>query len=315
MAERTRSARAEGPLRPWRAWVVSPTALFANERFFIVVSLMPTIVLIGVYIYGPILYSIYLSFFKTTMLAPTRFVGLQKYVDVVTDPLFWTSLTNTLYYSVGSVVLTLVLGLAVALLLFERLPGRDLVRTAMFVPYIIPYAAYALLWLWLFDPHYGLVNYLLGFVHINPIAWLKSRSWVIPAFILMSVWKRVGFAMIVFLAGLQTIPTELYDSARIDGANRWQAFRHITLPMLSPVTLFTAVISLIYSLQLFVEPLVMTNGGPGNSSFSLGYMLYQQGFAYNDVGGASVTAVILCALTFLISFILLRRFDIRELYK
>ena len=175
------------------------------------------------------------------------------------------------------VLLTLALGLASALLLERPLAGRDAFRTILFLPYIIPYAAYALLWYWLFDPRYGLVNYLLSFVGIGAVPWLKSSEWVLPAFVLMSVWKRLGFAMVAFLAGLQTIPSELYDAAIMDGAGPWQRFHYVTMPMLSPITLFIAVISIIYSLQIFVEPLVMTHGGPGDSSQTLSYLLYEQG--------------------------------------
>jgi ABC-type sugar transport system permease subunit len=232
-----------------------------------------------------------------------------------TDHVFWIALSNTLVYTSASVVLTLALGLASALLLQRPLYGRDIFRTVLFLPYIIPYAAYALLWLWLFDPRYGLVNYLLSFVGVGALPWLKSSQWVLPAFVLMSVWKRLGFAMVVFLAGLQTIPSELYDAAIMDGAGAWQRFWYVTLPMLSPITLFIAVISIIYSLQIFVEPLVMTHGGPGDSSQTLSYLLYEQGYTYLNVGAASVNAVVLCVLTFLFTLALLRRFDIKEVFR
>jgi ABC-type sugar transport system permease subunit len=179
----------------------------------------------------------------------------------------------------------------------------------------VPYAAYALIWYWLFEPRYGLVNYLLSFVFVPAIPWLKSSAWVLPAFIIMSVWKRIGFVMVVFLAGLETIPEELYDAATVDGASRWQKFRHVTLPLLSPITLFIAVITMIYSLQIFVEPLVMTKGGPGDSSQTLGFLLYQQGFTYLKIGTASATAVVLCVVTFAFTLVLLRRFRLQEVFK
>jgi multiple sugar transport system permease protein len=296
-------------------WGSRAMALLSNERVFVIVTLFPAVILIGVYIFLPLFYSLYLSFFRTRLFEAAGFAGLDQYATLFTDEVFWIALINTLTYTAASVTFTLVLGLASALLLHRPLVGRDLFRTVMFIPYIIPYAAYALLWYWLFDPRYGLVNYLLSFIGVGAIPWLKSSHWVIPAFVLMSVWKRLGFAMVVFLAGLQTIPSELYDAAIMDGAGAWQKFRHITLPMLSPITLFIAVISLIYSLQLFVEPLVMTHGGPGDSSQSLSYLLYEQGYSYLNVGSASVNAVVLSALTFLLSLVLLRRFDIQEVYK
>lgn len=290
-------------------------ALLANERLFIFLTLAPALLLLGVYIFFPILWSLYLSFFKTRLYNIVEFVGFANYQAVLENPVFASALWNTLVYCAASVVLTIVLGLAAALLLARPLRGQNAFRAVLFLPYIVPYAAYALLWYWLFDPRYGLVNYLLGFVGIDPIAWLRSRDWVIPAFVIMSVWKRLGFAMVLFLAGMQTIPRDLYDAADIDGAGRWHKFWYVTLPMLRPITLFVAVISLIYSLQLFVEPLVMTHGGPGNSSQSLSYLLYQQAFMNLNIGLASVTAVILCVLTFGLTFVLLRRFDIRDIYK
>ena len=290
-------------------------ALLANERLFIFLTLAPALLLLGVYIFFPILWSLYLSFFKTRLYNIVEFVGFTNYQAVLENPVFASALWNTLVYCAASVVLTIVLGLAAALLLARPLRGQNAFRAVLFLPYIVPYAAYALLWHWLFDPRYGLVNYLLGFVGIDPIAWLRSRDWVIPAFVIMSVWKRLGFAMVLFLAGMQTIPRDLYDAADIDGAGRWHKFWYVTLPMLRPITLFVAVISLIYSLQLFVEPLVMTHGGPGNSSQSLSYLLYQQAFMNLNIGLASVTAVILCVLTFGLTFVLLRRFDIRDIYK
>lgn len=286
-----------------------------SDWLFIVVTLAPALILLGVYIFLPILWSLYLSFFKTRLYNVVEFVGLANYQTVLRNPVFWTALSNTMVYCVASVVLTLALGLIAALLLRRPLPGHHAFRAVVFLPYIVPYAAYALLWYWLFDPRYGLVNFFLAAVGIDPIAWLKSRDWVIPAFVIMSVWKRVGFAMVLFLAGMQSIPQDLYDAADIDGAKRWQKFWYVTLPMLSPITLFIAVISLIYSIQLFVEPLVMTHGGPGNSSQSLSYLLYEQAFLNLNIGVASVTSVILCALTFVLTVMLLRRFDIRDIYK
>ena len=290
-------------------------ALLSGDRAFVAVTLFPALLIIGVYIYAPLLYSFYLSFFRTRLFSPAKFVGLDQYVLLLTDHVFWIALGNTLAYTATSVLLTLALGMASALLLQRPLAGRDAFRTILFLPYIIPYAAYALLWYWLFDPRYGLVNYLLSFVGIGAVPWLKSSEWVLPAFVLMSVWKRLGFAMVVFLAGLQTIPSDLYDAAIMDGAGPWQRFHYITLPMLSPITLFIAVISIIYSLQIFVEPLVMTHGGPGDSSQTLSYLLYEQGYTYLNVGAASVNAVVLCVLTFLITLALLRRFDIQEVFR
>ncbi len=285
-----------------------------SRQFFVVATLAPALLLLSVYVFFPTLYSFYLSLFKTKLFTPVQFVGLQQYATVLRDPFFWYALRNTLLYTVGSVSLTVVLGLGVALLLEGKIRGKALFRSAFFLPYVLPYAAYALLWYWLFDPGFGLVNYLLSFLGISPIPWLQSSTWVIPGFILMSVWKRLGFAMVLFMAGLQTIPDELYDAATVEGVNSWTKFRYITLPLLSPITLFVTIMSVIYSMQLFVEPFIMTKGGPGGASLSIVYLIYQQGFSSLNIALGSATAVILFVLIFSATMFLMKRFDIEDIY-
>lgn len=298
-------------------WLPASMLLFVNwvkKNYFIAATLAPALIILIAYVFYPTLYSFYLSFFNTKLLSTTQFVGLKHYISVLNDPLFLKSFSNTVIYSVGAIAGTVVLGLAIALILDSPLRGKDFFRTVFFIPYIIPFAAHTLLWYWLYDPRYGLVNYLLGFIGISPIPWLTSTTWVLPAFILMDIWKRFGFAMVLFLAGLQTIPDELYDAAIVDGAGEWQKLRYITLPLLSPVTLFIIVISFLHTFQLFIEPFVMTKGGPANASISVVYQIYQVGFRTLNIGRSSAIAVILFIVIFIVTIFLVRRFDIEEIY-
>lgn len=295
---RTRVSRSYMGVRTWR--------LLDSKWFFISLTLLPALVILSIYVFWPILYSVYLSFFKTRLFKPVEFVGLEQYRAVLSDPLFWTATRNTVLYTFGSLVLSVSLGLFLSILLQRVVRAAPLYRTAFFVPYVVPYAAYALLWFWLLDPRYGFVNYILGFLGIGPIPWLQSPDWVIPAFVVMSLWKRIGFVCIVFLAGLQTVPTELYDAVALDGGGAWAKFRYVTWPMLIPITLFVSVIQLIYSLQIFIEPYVMTQGGPGNSSLSMAQLLYQQAFGSLNMGQSSVTAVAMLVLIGAMSAVLFR---------
>jgi len=297
-------------VRGWRRFV--QWRFLDSKWLFLVITLVPAIVLLTAYVFWPILYSIYLSFFKTKLFHPTQFVGLAQYRAVLSQKLFWTAMRNTLLYSEGSLVISVALGLALSLLLQRALRGTGFFRTAFFLPYIVPYAAYALLWYWMFDPRYGFVNYILSWLHLGPVPWLQSSNWVIPAFVLMSVWKRVGFVCVVLLAGLQTVPAELYDAVAVDGGGAWTKFRYITWPLLIPITSFVAVIQLIYSLQIFVEPYVLTQGGPGMSSQTLAQVLYNQAFGILNIGQSSVTAVMMLILIGASSAVLYRLLNPKE---
>lgn len=312
---RTTGSRRLGP-RPRSA--TTPLRRLARWRFldskwlFVGLTLVPALAVLSVFVFWPIVYSTYLSFFRTRLFDPVEFVGLAQYTSVLGSPLFWTATRNTLVYTAGSLVLSIGLGLGLALLLQRAIRGTALYRTAFFLPYVVPYAAYALLWFWLLDPRYGFVNYVLGYLGLGPVPWLQSTDWVIPAFVLMSVWKRIGFVCVILLAGLQTVPTELYDAVAVDGGGAWAKFRYVTWPMLLPITLFVAVIQLIYSLQIFVEPYVLTQGGPGTSSLSMAQLLYNQAFGTLNIGQSSVTAVAMLVLIGGSSAVLFRLLNPKE---
>ena len=231
-----------------------------EEKYFIPVTLAPALIVLGLYTYYPTVYSFVLSFFKTRVFSRERFSGLDQYKSIFSDPVFWTGVKNTVLYSVGAIAGTLIIGLLIALILNTPIKGRTFFRTTFFIPYVIPLAAHALLWKWLLDPKFGLVNFILSIIGVDPIPWLTSRDWVLFSFILIDIWKRAGFAMVLFIAGLQTIPDEYYDAAVVDGANAWGKFRHITLPLLSPITVFVTIMSFLHTFQLFTEPYVMTKG-------------------------------------------------------
>jgi multiple sugar transport system permease protein len=208
------------------------------------------------------------------------------------DRLFWIVLKNTFYYGFASVFLGTLCALLVAILMNQKVPGIAVFRTLYYLPSVTSGVAIAIMWLWLFNPQVGLINYLLSLVGIKGPGWLASQQWAMPALILMSLWG-IGGNMIILLAGLQGIPDHLYEAARIDGANKWHEFRHVTLPMLSPVLFYVIVISIIASFQIFDNVYVMTRGGPGTATLVYVMYLYQNAFEYQKMGYASAMAWVL----------------------
>jgi ABC-type sugar transport system permease subunit len=280
-----------------------------QRRTFIGVTLAPACVILGVFVYWPILRSVYMSFFNIKQRAGSltaEFVGLGQYKRLFTAEMFHAAVRNTALYTVLNTIGCLVLGLCAALLLVKVKRGRGIYSAMLFTPYVVPWAAWTVLWTWFYDPQFGPANYLLGIFGLQPIAWLKSPAWVIPAFVILGVLKRVGFSSILFMVGLQAISRDLYEAADIDGSNAWRKLTRISVPLLKPVIVFLATTSTVQGLQLFTEPFVMTQGGPNNASVSLIYMLYTRGIASNDFGYGSALAVVLFIVMLGIS-ILFRR--------
>ncbi|AXA36870.1 MAG: extracellular solute-binding protein [Candidatus Hydrogenedentota bacterium] len=250
---------------------------------------------------GPVLASLYLSFCRYDLLSPPRWIGLANILDLIHDPLFWKSLGNTLYYCVFTVPATLILSLFLAMLLNTRVPGTYTFRAIYYLPALTAGVAISLLWRWIYNPQLGLMNTFLGYLGIQGPEWLGSPTWAMPAIIIMSVWGGLGGPMLIYLAGLQGIPQQLYEAAAIDGASRWQAFRHVTLPMLSPSIFFNLIMAIIGSFQVFTTVFVMTAntaasaepGGPANSTMVYVLYLYQTGFRYLAMGKACAMAWIL----------------------
>jgi multiple sugar transport system permease protein len=244
---------------------------------------------------GPILASLAFSFTNWTGLTTVEWVGFQNFTDLLQDKLFWTAARNTFLYSFGAVTLGTAGALFVAILLNQKLPGTTFLRVIYYMPSIASGVAVSILWLWLFNPQVGLVNYMLSLLGIKGPAWLASQQWALPALIIKSLWA-IGANMIILLAGLQAIPQSLYEAAKIDGASQWREFRSVTLPMLSPVLFFVLVISTISSFQILTDVLVMTQGGPGTATFVFVYYIYQSAFQYLKMGYASALAWILFAI-------------------
>src|SRR3954469_888261 len=227
------------------------------------------------------------------LLLGREFNGLQNFQDLAHDDVFRAAVVNTFYFTLVSVPLSVVLGLAAALLVNQALRGITIFRTIYLLPYVTVTVAVALVWRWIYLPDVGLFNTVLGWFGVDGPNWLTSRRWALPALIIMSVWKSFGYNMVIFLAGLQAIPQHLYDAAKVDGATAWRRFLHVTLPMLSPTTLFVVVISVIGSFQVFDQALVMTNGGPGTSTTTLVLYIYKAGFQSYKMGYASAIALVL----------------------
>lgn len=272
----------------------------------------PALAVIAIFFVLPVLCALALSLsdFDLYALADPanlRFVGLENYRQLLRLPLFWTALGNTLYFVVVGVPLSLLLSLAAAVLLNARAARwRPFFRTALFAPVVTTVVAVAVVWRYLLHTRYGWLNHLLGALGIDPIDWMGDPRWSMPAIVLFAVWKNFGYNMIILLAALQAIPDDLYEAARIDGAGAWQQFRHVTMPALAPVLLMVSILTLAGYFQLFAEPYVMTQGGPLQSTVSVLYLMYEQGFKWWNLGTASAVAFLLFALILAVTTLLVR---------
>jgi multiple sugar transport system permease protein len=272
----------------------------------------PALIVIGVFFALPVLAAFALSLtdfdlYALADLKNLRFIGLGNYLDVLHAPLFWKSLWNTLYFVVAGVPLSIAASLGAALLLNSPLArAKGLFRTALFAPVVTTVVAVALIFRYLFHTRYGLINYVLGHLGLAPVDWLGDPHFSMPAIIVFAVWKNFGYNMIILLAGLQGIPAELYEAARIDGASPWRQFRHITLPSLRPVLVLVGIITMSGYFQLFAEPYVMTRGDPLQSTYSVLYYMYEEGFMWWSLGRASAIAFLLFALILVATRVLLR---------
>ena len=253
----------------------------------------------------PFFASLYYSLRSTTLLSPGHYIGLQNYRDLWNDPLFWQSLRNTFYYTSCSIVIGTVVSIGLAMLLNQRVRGMSLYRVLFYLPSIVPLAAVSVIWIWILHPTYGVVNYLLGTVGLPTVGWFSDPTWAMPGLIVVSLWG-LGNAMIIYLAGLQDVPNDLYEAAQLDGANAWQRTVNITLPLLSPVILFNVIVGLIGGFQYFVEPFVITQGGPADATLTYGLYLYDNAFTYFRMGYAAAMAWVLFVIIMVITAVLLK---------
>ena len=272
----------------------------------------PAVIVIGVFFLLPVLAAAVLSFtdfdiYALADIGNLRFVALENYLRMLREPLFWQALGNTAYFVVVGVPLSIGLSLAAALALDSKLARfKSFFRVALFAPVVTTLVAVAVVWRYLLHTRYGMVNYALDQVGVAPIDWLGDPQWAMPTIILLAVWKNFGYNMVIFVASLQAIPEELYESARIDGATYAQRLRHVTLPLLGPTLLLVGIVTVAGYFQLFAEPYVMTQGGPLRSTVSVLYLMYEEGFKWWNFGAASAVAVLLFGLILAATWLLSR---------
>ena len=267
----------------------------------------PALLAIGFFFALPTIAALMLSLtdfdsYALSDLRNLRFVGIDNYVALIERPLFWTAMANTMWFVVLGVPLTIAASLGAAMLLNSRmLRWKPLWRLAFFAPFVTTLVATAVVWKYLLHTRYGLVNYGLGAFGVEPIDWLGSPEASLPAILIFIVWKTFGYNMIIFLAALQTTSEDLYEAARIDGAGLWAQFRHVTLPAIGPVVLLVSILSVAGFFQIFAEPYVMTQGGPAQSTVTVLYFMFEEGFKWWNLGVASAVAVILFVLILIVT--------------
>lgn len=272
----------------------------------------PALIVLAVFFFLPVLAAFVMSLTDFDLYALSdfsnlRFIGFRNYAQLLVDPLFWKALGNTVYFVVLGVPLSIAASLGAALLVNSKLARfRNVFRTIYFAPVVTTLVAVAVVWRYIFHTRYGFLNYALGFLGIDPIDWMGDPHWAMPAIVVLAVWKNFGYNMIILLAALQSIPEDLYEAARIDGASTWQLFRHVTLPGLAPVLTLVGILTMTGYFQLFAEPYVMTEGGPLQSTLSVLYFMFEEGFKWWSLGRASAVAFLLFVLMFVVTLVQLR---------
>ena len=262
----------------------------------------PNFILLGVFVFWPIFYSLYLSFFKWNMISPRKtFIALDNYQHLIEDPVFWLVAKNTLILALVTVIVKMTISLVLALLLNKDIKGRSFYRAIIFSPTFTTSVAVAMVWTWIFEPTYGLLRGGFNALGLVSPDWIRDVHWSLPAVIIVLIWSGIGYDMVLFLAGLKNISKDLYDAAKVDGVSPWQNFWYITFPLLSPTTFFLTVTSIIGSFKAFDIISIMTDGGPLNSSNVFVLYLYQNAFQWFKTGYASVIAVALFIIILLIT--------------
>lgn len=272
-----------------------------SKYLALAVLLLPSLAGMVVFLMAPVLSSLVLSFSQWDLIGEINWVGLDNYFTALADPAVLGALRNTLVFILGYLPAVVLIALGLALLLNRRIRGRVVFRAIYFVPVVTSWVAVSLIWKWLLNPQYGLVNFALGAVGIKGPGWLFDPAWAMTGVILTSVWKDIGFVTVIYLAGLQDIPEPLYEAAALDGATAWQRFWSITFPMLAPTTFFVTTISLISSFQVFDQVWIMTQGGPAGATSVMVELIYKNAFSYYKMGYASAISWVLFALIFAVT--------------
>jgi multiple sugar transport system permease protein len=254
-----------------------------------------------VFVLGPVIAGLLLSFTQWDILSSPRWIGIGNYKELLHDTLFWTCLKNTAYYVLLTVPAGMVVSLLLAILVNVPLRGVNFFRSTYFLPVVTSTVAISIVWKWLYNPEFGILNFILNLIGLPSKQWLSDPKLAMPCIAIMSIWHGMGYDMVIFLAGLKGIPTQLYEAAKIDGASRTQMFLWITLPLLTPTLFFVLVMSVISSFQVFGEIYVMTNGGPGNATLTYNYFLYQNAFLWFKMGYAASLGYVLFLIIFLLT--------------
>jgi len=290
----------------WEQVQYSFQRLKNNENVYGLAFVGPLILGLVVFTYGPVVAAAWLSLCKGDYIGIPEWIGLGNYARAFQDELLWKALGNTVYYVMGTVPAGIILSLALALAMNQQLRGIVFYRAIFFLPTITSAVAISLMWMWMYNPEFGIINSLVRLVGLKGPKWLASPVWAMPAIIIMSIWRGLGYNMLLFLAGLQGIPKEFYEAAEIDGADAWQRFLHITFPLLSPTTFMITVLSIIGGFQVFEYSYVMTRGGPLYSTLTVVLLIYQRGFETFEMGYASAIAYVLFAIMLALTLIQFR---------
>ena len=275
-----------------------------KDSLIALIFILPALVPLLVFWVWPMIDSLYISFTDWDFMSPEfNYVGFKNYFNLFTDKNFYQVLFNTLYFSVGSVIPTVIGGLLLALLLNKKMKGMGIFRTILFSPWVTPMVAVSIVWSWIFEPRVGLANYILGLFGIPKLLWAQSSSLAMVVILVVTVWKGLGWAMIFYLEALQKVPIELYEACSIDGGSNFSKFKNITLPMISPTTFFLAIISTVNAFQAYDQIQVITQGGPAGSTRTILYMYYQSAFESYNMGQATAVATILVLFTAILSIL------------
>jgi multiple sugar transport system permease protein len=282
-----------------------PSGFFARRRRSLRVLTLPALVVVAAVIVFPWLFTVYMSAFDWKLGSVAHFVGLDNYTGLVTNQRFLEAIVHTFYFTALAVIVPLVVGTLAALIFHREFRGRGFLRAIFTMPMMATPVAVALVWTMMFHPQQGVLNYLLSLVHLPPSLWVYSPTLVIPSLVMVEVWHWTPLVMLIVLGGLASLPTEPYESARLDGATEWQLFRHITLPLIAPFLVLAAVIRTIDAVKAFDTIYVISQGGPGTASETINLYLYLQAFAFYNVGNASAVVVVFFAIILALALLLL----------
>jgi multiple sugar transport system permease protein len=274
-----------------------------KQRYVAYLFVLPSLAFLGLFVVYPIFAALYFSFTQYTLIQAPRWIGPSHYVDLFTDARFLKAIGNTFMFALMTVPVGTALALLMALVIDRPLRGITFFRTTYYLPVVTSFVAVSFIWLWIYEPQFGVLNDLFEMVGLPRLYWLRDPSTALLSIAILSIWKNVGYNMVIYLAGLQGIPTHLYEAAKVDGANGWQRFWKITVPLLSPTTFFVFVVYFIGALQMFVQAWILTQGGPLDSTLTVVYLIYVNGFEYLKMGYAAAMSMILFAIIAVVTYV------------